>query len=92
MEVLSRPTSHLSSLICLFLCLLISSFAIYLSVPPVSAGPFEYGNESGYERYDRVHMNNPCLIGWATGFENFEKGSHLDQVFETPEKALGEAG
>jgi len=89
MAVLRGSISHPSSLIRLFLCLLVTFFAIHLSVTIVYAGPFEYGNE--YERYDRVHMNDQNLIGWATGFVNYEKGTHLDPEFETPEKALGKA-
>ncbi|MGA1791333.1 MAG: choice-of-anchor U domain-containing protein [bacterium] len=91
MAFLSRSISYPSSVIRLFLCLLGTFLLIYISVPPVFAGPFEYGNEYEYEKYDRVHMTDSNLIGWATGFENYEKGTYLDPAFETPEKALGEA-
>ena len=36
-------------------------------------------------------MNDPALIGWADGYQIYEPGTDVAQVWQTPEYALGPA-
>jgi len=38
-----------------------------------------------------VHMDDPNIVGWASGWENYEVGSNCWEIWQTPEKALGKA-
>ena len=40
---------------------------------------------------DAVHMDDPGILGWATGYQNLEYGSNVDEMWRTPEKTLGPA-
>jgi hypothetical protein len=66
----------------------------FMAFAPVSlaAGPYSPGSE--FEPYGPVHFKSTELIGWASGWENYDVGSHLDsdedgRAFDTPEKAIG---
>ena len=52
-------------------------------------GPFVSGTTC--EPFYPVDKNSPDLIAWATGWEDYSVGSHVDAEWRTPEKALGPA-
>jgi hypothetical protein len=73
-------------------------FALFIlfsgAIPAISQGPFYYGS-GGYERYDRVHVNDLNLINWATKIISYEPGSKPksddEGKYGNPENALGKA-
>src|SRR5690554_6841828 len=36
--------------------------------------------------------NDPTFVAWATGYENYKVGTHVDATWKTPERALGYPG
>lgn len=40
---------------------------------------------------DAVHMDDPAIIAWASGFTNYNVGAECIVDWQTPEKALGKA-
>lgn len=40
---------------------------------------------------DYISMDDALILDWATGYENYEIGSDIDEEWQTPEKALGQA-
>lgn len=38
-----------------------------------------------------IYMDDPAFVGWATGYGNYEPGTHLDAAWQTPEQAVGKA-
>ncbi len=71
--------------------LLSFTFLFVLSAIPVMcpAGPFGYGD--GFEVYPGISMDDPAIIRWATGWEDYKPGGYLYDEYKTPEKALGKA-
>jgi len=53
------------------------------------AGP--YAPAAGTAGSTAIHMNDAALMGWATGYENYNIGTHVDAGWQTPELALGQA-
>lgn len=88
MEILSRSfifTSFKSQALWVYF----TFFILLFKTIPATAGPFFYGSE--YEKYDRVHMDDPNFIGWASEVKHYEVGTNADERFQTPEKAIGKA-
>jgi hypothetical protein len=46
---------------------------------------------AGQPGSDAVHMDDAAIIAWATGYVNYHVGADCDEVWQTPEKALGKA-
>ena len=40
---------------------------------------------------DWIGMNDPSIMGWATGWKDYNVGTHVDAGWQTPDKALGKA-
>ena len=38
-----------------------------------------------------ISMNDSAFVGWATGWSDYTAGTHVDAIWQTPEKALGGA-
>jgi len=57
--------------------------------PPVIAGP--YAPRAGAMGSTAIHMDDPSIKSWATGWEHYEVGAEVDEQWKTPEKALGKA-
>ncbi len=53
------------------------------------AGP--YAPPAGQPGSTAVGMNDPNIIAWADGWENYVVGDECDQQWQTPQKALGQA-
>ncbi|MBC2716283.1 MAG: PEP-CTERM sorting domain-containing protein [Desulfobacteraceae bacterium] len=69
------------------ICLILFFIPIFYSF----AGAVSYSPVAGQEGSIAIHMDNPVLIGWANGYENYEIGTDVDEVWQTPEYALGKA-
>jgi hypothetical protein len=75
-------------------CTLIAIAIIFSMACPsfacmVIAGP--YSPAAGQPGSTAIIMNDPALVGWATGFENYLVGTDVDVQWQNPEKALGKA-
>ncbi len=68
-----------------FIALLLVGVAISQGL----AGP--YAPPAGQPGSTAVGMNDPNLIAWADGWENYVVGDECDQQWQTPQKALGQA-
>ncbi len=63
---------------------LAASLAISLFFVGISfAGPYSVD--------DWIAMDSPSIQGWATGWTNYEVGTHVDVGWQNPQKALGKA-
>jgi len=51
----------------------------------------EFPPAAGQEGTSAVSMDDPSIVGWATGYENYTVGEDCVPAWQTPEKALGEA-
>jgi hypothetical protein len=38
-----------------------------------------------------VHMDDSCFVGWANGYSDITYGSNVDEIWQTPAEALGQA-
>ncbi len=56
---------------------------------PAYAGPF--APAAGQPGSTAINNDDPSITSWATGFENYTAGLNVDAVWQTPERALGEA-
>ena len=56
----------------------------------VSAGPFPPA--AGEPGSTAVHLEDPELVAWATGYQDYIPGAGVSITFQTPERALGMAG
>jgi hypothetical protein len=50
-----------------------------------------YAPAAGQAGSTAVHMDEPNIVGWASGWENYVVGDDCDPEWQTPEKALGKA-
>lgn len=50
-----------------------------------------YSPAAGQEGSTAIYMDDPAFVGWATGYVNYEIGSNVDEVWQTPDNALGKA-
>lgn len=88
MEILNRSfifTSFKSQSLWIYFTI----FILLFGTIPATAGPFYYGSE--YEKNGPVHLDDPSVIGWANGVEEYKVGTNVDEGFRTPEKAIGKA-
>ncbi|MDR2092418.1 MAG: PEPxxWA-CTERM sorting domain-containing protein [Azoarcus sp.] len=53
------------------------------------AGPF--APAAGQPGSTAIHMDDPSITAWATGYENYNPSSGVAANWQTPEKALGKA-
>ncbi len=53
------------------------------------AGPF--APAAGQTGTTAIAKNSSLITAWATGYQNYERGSNVDAAFRTPDKALGPA-
>lgn len=53
------------------------------------AGPF--APAAGQTGSTAIHMNDPAIVAWATGWQDYNPGPGVDLQWQTPEKALGKA-
>ncbi len=58
---------------------------------PTLAGAASYSPAAGQTGSTAIYMDDPAFISWATGYENYEIGSEIDEVWQTPEYAIGMA-
>ena len=63
-------------------------FFFFLSTP---AGAVSYSPAAEQEGSTAIHMDDPAFISWASGYDNYEIGTDLDEVWQTPEYAIGNA-
>ncbi len=64
---------------------------VFLFCLATPAGAVSYSPAAGQEGSAAIHMDDPAFISWATGYENYEIGTDLDEVWQTPEYAIGKA-
>ena len=84
---------------CLFSCLLpkihrlIKTVMMVIFVLSVSsfAGAVTYSPAAGQEGSTAIHMDDPAFVWWSNGYENYEIGTDVDAVWQTPEYAVGQA-
>jgi len=72
------------------LWIIISLILFFFNAPPSFAGP--YSPPAGEKGSSAIHMDDLAFIGWANGYTDYQAGSHVDAVWQTPENALGKAG
>lgn len=53
------------------------------------AGP--YAPAAGQAGSTAISKNDPAIVAWATGYENYSFGPNVDLTWRTPDKALGQA-
>ncbi|MDC0317145.1 DUF4465 domain-containing protein [bacterium] len=53
------------------------------------AGP--YAPAAGQLGSTAIAHDDSAIIGWATGYENYQPGSDVDLAFQVPENAIGQA-
>ena len=63
-------------------------FFFFLAMPACAVS---YSPAAGQEGSTAIHMDDPAFIGWASGYESYEIGTDLDDVWQTPEYAIGKA-
>jgi hypothetical protein len=68
--------------------LLIGSFVL-LPAALSWAGP--YAPAAGQPGSAAIQMDDPALVGWATGWQDYVVGADCDAAWQTPAKALGKA-
>lgn len=68
-------------------------FFIFLVFPlfVTHAGAVSYSPAAGQEGSTAIDMDNPAFVNWAIAHENYEIGTDVDVVWQTPEYALGPA-
>jgi hypothetical protein len=61
----------------------------HVAVPLTWAGPYPpAADEVGSHA---IYMNDPALISWATGYSDYIVGENVDETWQVPGNALGEA-
>lgn len=50
-----------------------------------------YSPPAGQTGSQAIFMDDAAFLHWATGYENYETGTHVDAVWQTPALALGAA-
>ncbi len=68
---------------------LLQTFAAVFLIAPALAGP--YAPEAGSPGSTAVSMGDSSIVGWATGYTNYQVGSNVDSEWQTPSLALGSA-
>ena len=68
---------------------LLPIFSFLLIISQASAGP--YAPAAGQSGSTAIHMSNGVFTAWATGWVNYNPGTHVDDKWKTPQKALGKA-
>jgi hypothetical protein len=66
----------------------------YQGDPWAQGGPFEPGKETDgivWEPYSAVDKDSSELVAWATGWQSYTVGSHVDPQWQDPNEALGPA-
>ncbi|MDR0564413.1 MAG: PEP-CTERM sorting domain-containing protein [Azoarcus sp.] len=53
------------------------------------AGPF--APAAGQPGSTAIHMDDPSIVSWATGYQDYRPGPGVAAAWQTPEKALGKA-
>ncbi len=53
------------------------------------AGPF--APAAGQPGSTAIHMDDPAIVAWATGWQDYNPAPGVDAEWQTPEKALGKA-
>ncbi len=66
------------------------TFVFFLFLAP-AAGAVSYSPAAGQEGSTAIHMDDPAFVSWASGYEDYIIGTDLDDVWQTPEYALGRA-
>ncbi|MCD6561463.1 MAG: PEP-CTERM sorting domain-containing protein [Deltaproteobacteria bacterium] len=66
-------------------------FTLLTTFPPADtiAGP--YPPAAGEEGSHAIHMDNAAFESWAADYKDYVAGSNVDDIWQTPEKALGHA-
>jgi len=60
----------------------------FLSTPVTAVS---YSPAAEQEGSTAIHMNDPAFNSWADGYTDYEIGTDVDEVWQTPEYALGMA-
>lgn len=64
--------------------------AIVITLAPVAmAGP--YAPEAGLPGSTAIASDDPSIVAWATGWQDYLPGPEVSSSFQTPDKALGAA-
>ena len=53
------------------------------------AGP--YPPAAGQDGSHAIHKDDPAFAYWATGYRDYVAGKNVDETWQVPENALGEA-
>jgi hypothetical protein len=69
--------------------LFIALLLVCVTISRGLAGP--YAPPAGQPGSTAVGMDDPNIIAWADGWENYVIGDECDQQWQTPQKALGQA-
>jgi hypothetical protein len=72
-----------------FLKIFFTGVCFFFLATPASA--VSYSPAAGQEGSTAIYMDDSVFIGWATGYESYEIGTDLDDVWQTPEYAIGQA-
>ena len=51
----------------------------------------QYATQADANGTTAVYMDSSIIVSWATGYENYIVGTEVDETWQTPEKALGQA-
>ena len=51
----------------------------------------QYAPQANTEGTTAIHMDSSIIVSWATGYKNYIAGPEVDEIWQTPEKALGQA-
>jgi len=51
----------------------------------------QYAPQADTEGTTAIYKDSSIIISWATGYENYNIGTEVDETWQTPEKALGKA-
>lgn len=74
----------------LFNCFLWIFYFCWLFPAPISHA-VSYSPPAEQAGSQAIPMDAPAFLYWATGYEDYEIGSHVDSVWQTPALALGAA-
>ncbi len=70
-------------------CIAFLLAGILMSAGSASGGP--HAPAAGQPGSTAIHMDNSSFIAWATGWQDYIPGTDVDEVWQTPERALGKA-
>lgn len=68
---------------------LLQVYAAVFLIAPALAGP--YAPAAGETGSTAVWMDDASIVGWATGYANYQVGTNVDNEWKTPDLALGHA-